>query len=174
MLAKIFGSDPAAGIRSSARIREELAALPHPQRFSEMLHEASQRRAELASLTGQELKDAEREVGDLESAAAAYRMKHRRVFDQCDALVAELAEVQQRERQAIIATRVHFHAGAETVDCNRLIAAATAAKNELLAQKIATYRLAKSWGVEIPWSLGFPSAEIENRAAEILAELQSA
>lgn len=173
-LARIFGSDPAAGIRSSARIREEIAALPHPQRHSEMLQEASQRRAELANLAGQELEDAERNVADLDASAAAYRGKHARVFEQCDALVAELTEVQQRERQAIIATRVEFHDGPEAEDCARRIREANAATSELFAQRIATHLLAKSWGIAIPWTFGFPPAAAERRAKEIVAELQSA
>jgi hypothetical protein len=172
-LAKIFGSDPAPGIRTSARIREELAALPQPQRHSELLQEASQRRAELANLTGPELKDAEREVADLEVSAATYRSKHDRVFVQSAALIDELVDVQRRERLALIASRLQFHEGPETEDCARRIREANAATSELLAQRIATHLLAKSWGIDIPWTFGFPPLATERRAKEIVAELQS-
>ncbi len=157
--------------RTSERVRQELVCLPQPQRYSVMLEEASTRRAGLAGLSGTELEQARAAVAQLEAAAAEYRRKHDRTFVQADTLTQELVAVQRREREDIITNRMRFHDGPESEDCARRMREAADAAAELLAQRIATHLLAKAWGIEVPWSLGFPPAAAEKRAKEILAEL---
>jgi hypothetical protein len=173
-LARIFQRDQVSAIRPSARIRDELAALPQPQRYSEMLHEAGKRRAELKTLSGQELEDASIVVAGLDADAVAYRAKHSRVFDQAEALVEELVQVQTTERQAIIRDRLEFHRTVEAVDCAKRKAELEAANAEWIAQQVATQLLAKAWKIEVPWTFGFPPASVMARANEIVAELQGA
>jgi hypothetical protein len=174
-ISRLFQGDQANAVRSSARIREEVNALPQPVRHNEMETEARQREAQLKNLSGQQLQDGERAVAELDAAAAAYKLKHAHVFAQSEALITELVQVQRRERQAIIENRVQFHLSVERPETMRLIAVGEAARMEGFAQEIATHLLAKAWAMEAlaPWTFGFQTIAIEKRAAEIVAELQA-
>jgi hypothetical protein len=175
-VTRLFQRDQTPVLRGSERIREELNALPHPSRYSDMLVEIGRRREQIKALSGEEFKDAQHEVDSLITEAAAYRSHHAKVFDQAEALGDELVQVQHRERQVMIADRLKFHLTVERAETVRLIAAGEAAKVEGMAQEIATHLLAKAWEFEsaAPWIFGYPSDAITNRAREIVAELQGA
>lgn len=173
-LSRLFGGSAEQVDRNSARIRDEINALIHPARLNAMLVAIGERRTELATLSGVELKDAECALAASIAEADAYRAKHSGAFAQADALSAELIATLGSERQAIISDRLLVHAGREATECARLASAATQAATESLAQRVATHLLAKSWGLEnvAPWQFGFPPKEIEACAREILSKLQ--